>query len=173
MRRTIEHKRLRDLLRVLDQLRQLHVELDDVVRAKINAMRQADMATLQTVTDSERTIVQRITEREGFRRQLMDAIGEQLGLPTNAARVMSVSQFTARIDRDQAARIVESADRLKEAVAALARTNRMAGVIAKELSNHLQWVWSAVRPVAAQRIGYTSGGAPAEATDARVFETLG
>ena len=173
MTRAIEPKRLRDLLTLLGQLEQLHDELAALVKAKVDAMKRADMRTLQQRTEQEQDLVKRIQEREGLRRQLMDVIGEQLGLSPRSARTLTVSQLVSRIPKEQQEAILESAERLRFSVSKVARANRVAGMVAHELVDHLRRVFAAVRPKGERGTGYTGEGAAVPQSENRIFEAVG
>ena len=173
MRLTIEPRRLSDLIRLLGQLEQLHSELTVLVQAKIEAMKRADMKTLQEHSEREQQLVKRIQEREGLRRQLMDVIGEQLGFPPRSARLMTVSQLASRVPEDQGKAILESADGLRAAVSNVARVNRIAGIVATELMGHLRQVFAAVAPRDEKGAAYTGDGAMVARKEKRIFETIG
>ena len=173
MTRAIEPKRLRDLLTLLGQLKQLHDELAVLVKAKVEAMKHADMRALQEHTEQERKLVERIQEREGLRRQLTDVIGEQLGFSPRSARTLTVSQLVSCVPEEQQEAIVESAQRLRSAVSKVAQANRVAGMVAGELVDHLGRVFAAVRPKAEPGTAYTSEGAVLSRPECRIFETVG
>ena len=173
MTRAIEPMRLRDLLTLLGQIERLHNELAVLVKAKVDAMKCADMRTLQQHTEQEQNLVKRIQEREGLRHQLMDVIGEQLGLSPRSARTLTVSQLVSRIPKRQQNVILESAERLKDAVSKVARANHVAGMVARELVDHLRRVFAAVRPKGEHGTGYTGEGEAAPQSGNRIFEAVG
>jgi hypothetical protein len=173
MTQAIEPKRLKDLIRLLGQLQQLHEDLATIVKEKVEAMRRADMPTLQKQGERERRLVQRIQQREGLRHQLMDAIGEQLGLPPRAARALTVSQLVGKLPSAQRKGIPEAADHLRTAVSKVARANRVAGMVARELVDHLRRVFAAVRPKSDGDGGYTGHGAATARCENRIFEAVG
>lgn len=166
-------KRVNDLVQLLDQLTELHQQLTDVIGLKIRAMRSADMSTLQDVRETEKQLVLRIHEREGFRRQLMDALSSELGVDKPTARQMTLRELEGRVCSSYQDALHEAADKLRAVVSQLARNNRVAGVIAAGLVNHIRWVWSAVRPTGSEDRGYTQEGGRETDKDARFFETLG
>ena len=173
MRRHVEPKYLRDLLRLLDGLQRLHGQLLTLIRSKIDAMRRAEISAMRELSEQEQTLARRLEEREGLRRQLMDAIGEQLGLPPRAARALSVSQLASRLPEGQRADLLDTAGKLREAVAKVAQANRVAGAISREILTHLKWVFASVRPADVRPVGYSGDGEAVGTLDARIFETVG
>lgn len=173
MKKAIAPNRFGDLLKLFGSLETLHVRLLKLIQAKIDAMKQADATRIGELTRQEQEVAQRIHEREGFRRQLMDAIGGQLGLPPRAARVLSVSQLAARIPEPQHAKLVSAADRLRARVARVAAANHVAGAVARQIVNHLKWVFAAVRPAGDGTEGYSGKGVLLPVAETRVFDTVG
>ena len=173
MTRPSGSKHVKDLVKLLHQLERLHDQLAVAVRSKLDAMRAADLTSLHAGGRKEQELVKRIHEREGLRRQIMDAIGDHLGMAPRTARLMTVSQLVERIPPEQGRPVGQAADALRNAVAAVARTNAIAGVVAKELVNHLRRVWAAVRPAGGDPVGYTDAGIPALGSSHRIFEALG
>ena len=97
MGESIEPKQFRDLLGLLSELQRLHERLTQLGRAKLQALRQADTEAIRESAPVEQDVAGRIQQFEGFRRQLMDAIGESLGLPPRTARALPVSQLLPRL----------------------------------------------------------------------------
>lgn len=168
-----EPKRLKDLIKLLHVLRGLQEELLTVVQGRIDAMKRADIAGLSTLGGRELAIVKRIQEREGLRRQLMDAIGDELGLPSGTARTMTISQLAARVSPDAHDALRKAADDLRDVAMRTAQSNRIAGVVAREILLHMKWVFAAVRPKDAPPVGYAGDGALVGRSDSRIFETVG
>jgi len=164
---------VRDLCRLLGQAARWYNELSILVERKVEAMRRANMGALQDACQRELALVKTITELEGLRRPLMDKIGCALGMAAGTGRVMTVSQLCQRLPADGAEQVGRAAAALREAVAHSARVNRLAGVVAGELVNHLRWVWRAARPIGEQRVGYTHAGGHETNVHPRVFDTTG
>jgi hypothetical protein len=173
MTQEIEGKRLKDLVTVLGQLEQLHKELAALVRAKVDAMRRADVPALREHTESEQSLVNRIQQREGMRRQLMDVIGGGLGLPARSGRKLTVSQLVARVPDKQREDILAAAERLRAAVCGVAQANHLAGTIAGGLVDHLRRVFAAVKPKGERGTAYTGDGVAVAHGGDRIFEVVG
>lgn len=173
MTTTTEPKRMKDVIKLLRVLHTLHTELLATVQGRIDAMKRADVRTLSELGERETAIVQRIEEREGLRRQLMDAVGEELGLPSMAARAMTVSQLAARLPVESRDALLQVGNDLRDVVTRTAQANRVAGAIAREVLNHMKWVFAAVRPKDANPAGYAGDGALVGRCDSRIFETVG
>ncbi|MHC5110820.1 MAG: flagellar export chaperone FlgN [Planctomycetota bacterium] len=165
-------KLVNDLCQVLQRMQELYNEIVVTVESKVRAMQEADMGSLQAVSDGEHELLGKVNETEGLRRQLMDRIGVELGMPVKTARVMTVTQLATKLSEEQAINLHRAADGLKHAVAETARSNRIAGVISRELVNHLKWIWAAARP-SGTRSAYNSYGQGETRIDARIFDAMG
>jgi len=173
MKGGVDLRRLRDLVRLFDGLRMLHDELFHVLESKIDAMRRADVTGIQSAGEREQVIVLRMQEREGFRRQLMEAIGGDLGLSAKAARSLTVSQLAARLPDPERNLVVNAGSRLQTVMAKSAQANRLAATIARDVVQHMKWVFAAVRPADAVPVGYTGRGRTVVIDDASLFEAVG
>lgn len=173
MKQEVDPKRLRDLVTLLNGLHRLHEQLLALVRSKIDAMRRADIPAMQDMSEQEQALTKRVDQHEGLRRQLMDKIGEQCGLPSRTARALSVSQLSSRLRDPERTALQQSAQQLRNIVAKVAQANRVAGAISREVLTHLQWVFASVRPADGRPLAYSGSGEPVAATDARILETVG
>jgi len=168
-----EPTRFNDLLRLMDGLCALHVELERIIVAKLEAMRRADTAGMQTVVEREQVLTARLGEREGLRKQLMDAIGVELGLPRGEGRRMTVSRLAARLPESSRPALWQRADALRRAIAGAAQANRVAAVAARTLIHHMQWVIAAVRPACDAPITYSKRGQMVPSGGTMLLETVG
>ena len=173
MSRMIESKRFRDLLRLMAELQRLHERLVALGQEKLDAIKRADVPAMRELTDREHDAARRIHEREGLRRQLMDGIGDSLGLAPNVARALPVSQLVALIGEQQGRRLREAADKLREAVSRVARVHRVVGSASRAVVGHLQHVFAAMTPAQEQPAAYADDGGAVRASDTRIFETVG
>ncbi len=169
----MEQKRLREFSRLLDALCQLQMELADVLQLKLDAMRRADLPAMQRVGEREVALVRSIEQRNGLRLQLMDAMANDWQLPEGAGRTMTMSQLTARLSGGARDGLVCVVDRLRDAVALVARTNATVSVVAREVVGHLRWVFASVRPADEQPTGYAGDGAVVTVPTAGIFEMMG
>ncbi len=173
MTRGVVPKRLRDLVKLLGSLQRLQGQLLILIQSKIDAMKRADIPAMRDLNDQEQTVVKQLQERDGFRRQLMDAIGEELGLPPRSARALSVSQLASRLPEPARTNLLDAAGRLRGAVSQVAQANRVAGAVSREILNHLKWVFASVRPAEGKPVGYSGQGVPVGPCDTRILETVG
>ncbi|MFQ5592073.1 MAG: flagellar export chaperone FlgN [Phycisphaerae bacterium] len=173
MNEHIETSRWRDLLELLTRLQQMHVDLSVLIDRKVDAMRRNDLDTLRDTLAQEAVLVHAIQEREGMRRQLLDTIGEKMGWPAQTARALSMSQLASRIARSQRERLLAVGKKLREAVSRVARANRLAGCVAREINDHLRWVFASVKPYQSEPAGYTGAGKPLACSELTILDAVG
>jgi len=164
---------VRDLTRLLDDLRATHEELLGVIREKLDAMKRADLRVMREMTIKEQALARTIQQREGLRRQLMDAIGAALGLSGGAARAITISRLAARLSVEQADALRRTARALGSVMHEVAHSNRIAGSTCREVINHLRWVFASVRPTPDAPSGYAVNGAHVTSPATMLFETVG
>lgn len=173
MPKKANEKRINELLELLNALEGLHRQLSAHARAKIVAMKTNDLPAVHELTEKERQLVARITERDGLRRQLMDAIGKEAGWPPHEGRTLSASQLALRCAGPQRSALLDIAAKLRERFASVARTTRIAGAIASGILEHLNEVFSAVRRNESCWVGYSGKGAAVAGLRASAFEAIG
>lgn len=173
MHSTQTQKRLRDLMQLLEQTRELYSQLLDVVQAKIKAMKCADLHDMREQTQKEHTLAKRLHEREGLRGQLMELIGKEMNLSAHEARSITLSQLAQRLPQNQADQLHEISNRLRKTITQVAHVNRVAGVTTREVLNHLKWVLDSVKPKDDQPAGYNGDGSALTSNETKIFETVG
>lgn len=163
-------RRLGDLTRLLDGLAGLHGELFRLLDAKIEASRRADLAAMQGAGQNEQNLLVAIRNRNGLRAQLMAVLGRELGIPAGSGAV-SVSKIAARLSEAQRPLLNEAAARLQAIMAKVSQANRLAAAIARDILQHMKWVFAAVQPRAAGG-GYTAGGGSSGPSESVLFEAV-
>ena len=93
MRTTEPSKRLRDLIQLLEQTRDLYGQLLEAVQAKVHAMKRADLHDMREQTQKEHALAKRLHEREGLRAQLMELIGSEMNLSARESRDLTLTQL--------------------------------------------------------------------------------
>lgn len=171
--RRTEPRHLSELICLLQSLVGTHEELLGVIREKLAAMKRADLHAMREAACRERTLASTIHEREGLRRQLMDLIGDEMGLPPKSARLFTVSQLEARLPDASARALRTAADQLLHVMHKVAQSNRVAGNACREIVNHMKWVFEAVRPAADRPVGYAGDGALVGPAPTKIFEAMG
>lgn len=169
----IDTKRINNLVRLLEEIAGAYHELGGLVQKKTDAMKRADLPGMRSAMVEEQGLVRRLNECEGLRRQMMDAIGQRLGLPSKLARTVSASQLAIHLPEPEGQRLLAVAERLKETMARVARINRVAAGISREILGHLKAVFSAVTSVGEEPVGYSGTGAPVGVGEARLIEAVG
>jgi len=170
---TVDAKRVRDLMRLFETLKVLHEQLLTLMDSKLDAMKRADVAAMCLCGEQEQAILKRLHEREGFRAQLMDVIGEELGMNSRTARAVAVSQLAPRLAEPERTELLASADQLRAMVLRVRQANRVVGVVSREILNHLRWVFAAVRPKDEKPTCYSDEGVLVSPTGMAIFETVG
>jgi hypothetical protein len=84
-----------------------------------------------------------------------------------------VSQLAEHLPEAQREGLLNIAGKLRGVVSRLAQANRVAGVVSREIVNHLRWVFASVRPAGGQPVAYAGDGALVGPSEARIFEAVG
>lgn len=149
---------LRELVRNFEALRGLHAQLFAVLEAKIEAMRTANVPALQAANQDEHAILPGLREKESQRASLMQALARDLGMSATAVRTAAVSQIAPLLPAVERELLLNAASRLQEVVGRTAQANRIAATIARQVTNHMKFVFSALRPARTAPVGYTLRG---------------
>lgn len=165
--------RLRDLLRLLEDLHALHGELLETVNSKVAALRGADREALAAIVEREGGLIERVQERESCRRLLMDQIGRELGMSGPQARKLTASQLAVRLDQAGAAKLMLAAQSLRGVAVQLSKANRMAGAISREMVKHFERIFESVRQTGCSALGYAHNGNLVSALEHKLVDAVG
>lgn len=164
---------VRDLVRLLDEMRELYGQLRTTIRKKLQAMREASIELLQSCTAREGFLAGRIAEREGLRRQLVERLAGRLGLAPAAARSMPVSQVAQHLSEPLRGRLLAVAAGLREQAEAVQTANRTAALATGSMLKHLRAVTDAMTEGGTESTVYSAAGRPEVHQAVRVFEAVG
>ncbi len=170
---TTESKRWRDLLKLINGLEKLHGELSIVMDAKIKAMKRSDLSTMRTLGHQEQALIERIREREGLRRQLVECLGVDLGWSIGKAKSMTLRQLLSAATNPIHDDLRTAADKLRTTMFQLTQISRVAGTVAREITHHMQCVFAAIRPKQDDPTAYTGAGVLASPIGSNMFEVVG
>lgn len=135
-----------ELVALMGGLEGLYGELTQLLESKVNAMRRADVECMSQLGAKEIALTQRMRDRDALRKQVLERIGKSIGLNSARSRTLTVSQLTAHLDEPKRATLMEAAKRLRTAVFRSARVGRLAGAVARDVLEHMRWVFASVRP---------------------------
>ena len=166
-------KRLDSLVRLLQTIHDLYADLGSVLDAKLSAMRSADMASVQELQVRQRKLSERIAERNGLRRQLLERTGEDLGLDKVAARGMSLRALAARVPEPHRGHLLIMADKLRETVERVEKMNLKIGFVSTVMLKHFEKVFEAMTAPAADPGLYTSHGRQVSEAGGAMFQVVG
>jgi len=169
----IRSRRLEDLATLLERLETLHDRLHQAIRRKIEAMRRNDLGAMGDATQEEARLAGQIREREGLRKQLLEALGREAGWPMSGARVLPASELLSRLAEPQRSALAGRVERLRASVARVAQANRLAGAVARGTLDHLGWVFAAVRHEDGKAAGYSDRGGAVVAAGTRILDAVG
>ena len=165
--------RCRDLARLLTLLRTRHEELLEAVQEQAEALARADRERMRAAGERIQSLVQGIAVQDGLRRQLMDALGRDLGLEARRGRELTVAQLAQRLSGAARAALESAAEPLREVVGRVARANRRsAGVVAGVLG-HLREVFAAIGRGCEPGGCYSGRGLGVTAPGLGILETVG
>ncbi len=167
------HREANALVQILDQLSALHGSMTEVISRKIEQMSCADMEGMRDSAVKEQDLFQRITERDGLRRQVTDRLGKSLGMSAGRTRAMTARQLAEKIGPPVGNQLLGAAQTLRTTMNKLALTNRTAGTISGKIVEHLHGVFAAMSGGDADGAEYQRGGRVETTTVRQLFEAVG
>ncbi|MEE9297401.1 MAG: flagellar export chaperone FlgN [Phycisphaerae bacterium] len=165
--------RIDALLILLERLEQLHQQLHETLRRKLDLMRRADIDELRVCVDAEQALVTRISEQEGLRKQLMEQIGRACGMSADVARKLPARRLADRLPQPGKSRLQALAGRLRVAVERVKKVNDLVNRVTSEVLTHMAAVFSAVVATDAPASGYTDRGRTVQSRCQELFEAIG
>lgn len=170
---TAVETRLRELTLLLAEMKSLHENLLSVSRRKLEAMRQADAQSLDRASRDERTLADRIRDREGLRVALMTRVGEQMGVEEKQARKMSLGELARRVAEPVRTQLTILGNELRKIAADVARINRICALVSQEMLRHFRNVYEAMTQHGETRDLYGKTGRPQYGAPAALIDTTG
>ncbi len=168
------NQRAHDLVRLLDDMRQLYDDLQTTIDRRLEAVRRARVDDVQSCTTREGDLADRISNRDGLRRQLVRTTASGFGIEPEAATTMTLSNLAERMDEPQRGRLLTASAALRGAVEALRTVHRTASVVTLEMLKHFQAITDAVARTGCEPGMYTVRGQLSRSrSSARLFEAMG
>ena len=166
-------KHVNDLLVLLNTLRGLYAKFGSLMDAKLAAMRTAEMDSVQSLQTQERKLTERIAERNGLRRQLMDRIAEDLDMPRSASRAMTLSGLAARMQDPLRARLLVAAGELRETVQRTEQKSEKVALVSRLMLQHMQKVFEAMAEFSENKGVYGARGETLCDRGEALFQAIG
>ena len=173
MHTEVATQRVAELLRVLHRMTALHQELEGLIREKIQRMRDGQTELVQACTQREELLLKTLTDQEGLRRQLMDAIGRGFGINPQSARRMPLRQLAERLEGHLRTKLLAALDGLRRAAGDVARVNQVAMVIAQQILHHLRCIFASVSGPQENPALYSPQGRVVAGGGRGLFELMG
>lgn len=173
MHTTLEPKRVRDLLTLLNDLTDLHMQLAQLLDDKLAAVKRAKVEAMAAVSEKQFAIIKRINEREGLRKQWLENNAASIGLQPKAARLLKAAQLATFLNRDQQPLFLQATEKLRKSVELVRDRNEMVARISRGVLSHLSWVLSSVGPKASAPSTYSAKGINQSSPGAMLLEAVG
>lgn len=164
---------VRDLVRLLTDLREHYGQMVTLTSAKLEAMRKADTDALQSIVAQEMVMANRGSEREGLRRQITERIAASLGIDRARARSMRVAELAEYLAEPRRSQLLTAATGLRATLAELSRQREVTTLVTREMLLHVGEVIAVMRSGGVRADVYSRGGRPEAVRPAHVFEAVG
>lgn len=170
---TIQPKRFSSFIELIKQFKRLHQGLLDAMSAKIEAMKQGDFEQMRRLDEKQRELVKAVREREGIRRQLLDAIGRDEGKDSGQLRKLSLLQLASRLVEPQRLELLDAARELKLVMGAVARKNNVAKTVVGGVLENLRFVFESVKAGSSKESNYSGAGTAIASNAAGMLDAVG
>ena len=161
------------LIDALLGLEAIHTDLIEMIDAKIEHMRQANVVGMNACVARERDLVRSIGEQEGRRRVTVERLGRAFGMASSQAKRLTASQLAQRMPEDRGCLLMAVADRLKQLTDKATRRNHVAGTLGRGVLKHMDGILSAMTAPQQSGGAYSAGGRSVAQSPQRLFETVG
>jgi flagellar biosynthesis/type III secretory pathway chaperone len=159
---------------LLATLGRLHVHLQTLLQAaldKLQAMRTADTNALNEVTQREHQALQKVQRAEQERRAAVARLAQHLHVADPHAQPLS--ELVSGVREPVRSQIHAKISGLQALAQQLQEKNRVAALVAQELQNHVQSVFSAVLAPAQSMDGYGPQGERHPTGNRMIVDALG
>ena len=168
-----ENSRITTLVRLLDEIAELHTRLLAAIELKIDAMKTADTEQIRQTMLGEKEIVEQINEREGLRKQLTVNLGRSFGVSPERARSMSAMQFAERFAGKEASRIENAVKKMRELTSQIASRNHVAQLVSQNILRHMRVVFASMTAPSTGGVAYSADGQANVSANERIFDLVG
>jgi hypothetical protein len=166
-------QRVGQVVKVLGEMKRLHDELAVVVRQKLAAMRAADTDGMRSAVAREEFLARRIREQDGLRKQVLQLLGEQMGMSAAQARAMTLSELAGRVNEPSRSQLLLLAATLRETVRETAECNRIVAVVSREMLKHFRQIYEVMAQASGTPGVYSWTGRAEVRPGTAVFEAVG
>ncbi|NLX14138.1 MAG: hypothetical protein GXY44_10870 [Phycisphaerales bacterium] len=163
----------RELARLMGDLLSLHGELAMHLRNKLSGARQADSAKIQSINAREKLLVERLTEREGLRRQLCRHIAGQLGWSEERQEKIKLDELAAGLPEPHRSQLLTVAVGLRKTVREIERMRVTMTLVTQVMLEHLGHVLAVMTTGVPSGEGYLRNGRRQGTNSSCVFEAVG
>ncbi len=170
---TKTHDRAKDLVRLLNEMTRLHEELAAAMRSKLEAIRQADSDAIQSITSRELLLANRVTEKEGLRRDLVRNILKDLGLNPEQYKSTRMTELAERFAEPGRSRILGAATGLRARIEEIDRLRLTTRLITEEMLRHMDEIITVMTSGVGTTGNYSRAGGRETSGRASVFEAVG
>jgi hypothetical protein len=136
--------RIGELVNLLGQLRDLYMDMQNILNGKLDAMRRADSDKLNELVGHERGLVERIRERDGLRKRLVAMVCGEIGLGHDVAATITLTELASRIKEPRRGHLMSLSQSLKEVVTKVGETNRVIATVSDVMLKHFGKVHEAM-----------------------------
>jgi hypothetical protein len=159
------------LIELLGDLLALQDELGVVLRSKLDAMKRADTAAMQSASARESLLASRIAALDRRRHETLARTCAALCLPNDAAATLTV--IAERLPPTDRERLLGLSAVLRQKIVTVAETHRVITIVSAEMLAHYRSVFSAITRAAGDQPTYTRGGRTAGASSLCVLDAVG
>ena len=163
-----------DLASILDELIGQQVDLHDVVRAKLEAMRRADTDEMTMLSHREGGIAAQVNELEQRRRQVTSEFASALSFPIHTGiEYLSLPVLAERLEERHRTRLTRLGAALREKMLQVAEANRVVELVSREMLAHFDNLFSVFTQDENEPRIYSRGGAMEDGAGAKVLDAVG
>lgn len=163
---------IRDLLHVVSDLSAHHSDLAVLMRDKLDAMRRADSDAIQRIGLKEGALLERITEREGLRRQLTRHVAEAVGVGEDIT-TLRLTTLAESLSEPRRSQLLAASTGLKQKLGEVEQLRVTTTLVTQHLLSHMGEVLNVMRGDHGVAQLYSASGRRQEPSAANVFEAVG
>jgi len=167
------HSRIGDLVHLLVQMRDLYGDMQEILEAKLEAMKRADSDRLNDLAARERRLVERIRERDGLRRQLVALVCQEVGIGAGSERAVTLTELASRIQEPRRGHLLSLSQSLRDVVMKVGETNRIIGTVSDVMLKHFGKVYEAMTSCPEDPGVYSAKGVSSRNGGRILFSTVG
>lgn len=169
----LEPSEVRELLRIIAEMRVAYLDVERLLTEKLAAMKRSDTASLEQLGRAETASAARLAQLTTRQTEWRRAVARGRNLNARAIEGFTVSTLAAAVAPPERDRLTNASKELREVIERTQALSQRVGLIARTVVEHVSRVLGSVRVGEVRPAAYTPRGEVAAAGGSALLDAVG